>query len=246
MRSINGRWESTVLAVVVAVSGALAPGTAVQGQPQPIPLGWHAVMPSPGEFSVRGDVARRSAGKGWMAGTIASAVAAPEHYALMQQSIRADLYRGQRIRLTGFLKSAGAAGSTGLFVRVDGENATQTSDYMAGRLLREASDWTLRSVVVDVPKDAVGITFGFHFSGVGQAWLDDVRLDVVGDEVAVTGVPGHQVLSGANGFVVPQAGSNGRSEHDSPMVVVWRRAYARAALRPVNLDFEEMARIAAR
>jgi hypothetical protein len=42
-------------------------------------------------------------------------------------------------------------------------------------------------VVLDVPADATGISFGALLNGSGKIWLNDVKFDVVGQDVLPTG-----------------------------------------------------------
>ena len=54
----------------------------------------------------------------------------PLETGMVLQSIRADEYRGKRIRLTGYMRSDGVAGGAGLFARVDGNWAEVHGDYL--------------------------------------------------------------------------------------------------------------------
>src|ERR1051325_6006674 len=156
-----------------------------------VPAGWQAVTDGSGEYSVSADVARRDGGQGYAGATIKANVASPRGSAMLAQSIRADAYRGKRIRLSGYLKTIGVnEGTAVLFMRVDGEGVVQTSDYMQNRPMMLTTDWTRQEIVLDVPRDAIGFTYGFMLGGSGQAWLDDVQLDVVSDDVPATGQPG--------------------------------------------------------
>lgn len=156
-----------------------------------VPAGWQAVTDASGEYTVTADGARRDGGQGFAGATIKANVESPRGSAMLAQSIRADAYRGRRIRLSGYLKTIGVnEGTAVLFMRVDGDGVVQTSDYMQNRPVMLTTDWTRQEIVVDVPQDAIGFTYGFMLGGSGQAWLDDVQLDVVGDEVATTGQPG--------------------------------------------------------
>jgi hypothetical protein len=74
------------------------------------------------------------------------------------------------------------------------------------------------SVVLDVPKDAVGITYGLLLVSGGEVWIDDASIEVVGVEVPTTMAP---------------------SPQPTPANVDQQRLmYARAPLAPVNLGFE--------
>ena len=49
------------------------------------------------------------------------------------------------------------------------------------------TDWTRREIVYDIDTDATLISIGFELAGAGAAWLADVAVDVVGDDVPTTG-----------------------------------------------------------
>src|SRR5256885_13745617 len=176
-------------------SRALALGTAMVLAPvaarAQVPTGWQAVTDGSSEYSVSADGARRDGGQGFAGATIKANVESPRGSAMLAQSIRADAYRGKRVRLTGYLKTIGVnEGTAVLFMRVDGDGVVQTSDYMQNRPLMLTTDWSRQEIVLDVPRTAIGFPFGFLLGGSRQAWLDDGQIDVVGTDVAGTGPPG--------------------------------------------------------
>src|SRR4051812_31246611 len=156
-----------------------------------VPTGWQAVTDGSGEYAVSADVARRDGGQGYAGAMIKANVESPRGSAMLAQSVRADRFRGKRVRLTGYLKTIGVnEGTAVLFMRVDGEGIVQSSDFMQNRPLMLTTDWAKQEIALDIPRTAVGFTYGFMLGGSGQAWLDDVQIDVVGSDVAVTGQPG--------------------------------------------------------
>lgn len=228
------------LAASAAAGALLAFGATAAAQDDPVPAGWQAI--GTGTYRVGADVARRPGGTGWHSATLTATAELPLETGMVLQSIRADEYRGRRIRLTGYVRTDAVAGSAGLFARVDGREVTQASDYMLNRGLSGTQAWRRQSIVLDVPRDAVGITLGFHLTGPGRIWVDDMRLETVGRDVPVTGVPGHQVTDALNGFVVRQASMNGDAQPQPlrRLRMDPRAAYRRAPLQPVNPRFEEL------
>jgi hypothetical protein len=213
---------SRAASAALGLAVLLAPATA-RAQ---VPAGWQAVTDGSGDYTVSSDGSRRDGGQGFAGATIRANVASPRGSAMLAQSIRADAYRGKRIRLSGFLKTIGVnEGTAVLFMRVDGEGVVQTSDYMQNRPLMLTNDWSKQEIVLDVPRSAIGITYGFLLGGSGQAWLDDVAIDVVGSDVAVTGNLGG--LYPTSGTLDPR--ERDRRRHDQEV------AYRRVADAPVNL-----------
>ena len=192
-----------------------------------VPAGWQAVTDGSADYTVRSDVARRDGGQGFAGATIKANTDSPRGSAILAQSIRADAYRGKRVRLSGYLKTIGVnEGTAVLFMRVDGDGVVQTSDYMQNRPLMFTNDWSRQEIVLDVPSDAIGMTYGFLLSGSGQAWLDDVQIEEVGTDVAATGQRGG-LYPVSNKTLTPRELDRRRREQEV--------AYRRASDVPVNL-----------
>ncbi len=193
------------------------------------PLGWHEAGAHE-LYAIGTDAARRPGSHGFVAASIKSKTTNPHGAGALQQSIRADDYLGKRVRLTGWLKTApdngDALGSAHLWVRVDGDGTAISSDFMWARPVVMGTDWKQYALVVDVPQNAKGLTFGLCLDGAGQVWADDLALDIVGTDVATTGRPG-----GMNG----EKPATAESRREMSM------AYRNAALKPVNMDFESHA-----
>ena len=121
--------------------------------------------------------------------SIRSIVAEPKHFRAVTQLIKADAYRGKRVRLAGYLKTRDVRGGwAGLWLRVDGPDAKLLAiDNMAAQRVMGTTDWSRHAVVLDVPEAAVRLAFGALLHGTGQVWADDLTLEVVDpQEVTVT------------------------------------------------------------
>jgi hypothetical protein len=57
---------------------------------------------------------------------------------------------------------------------------------MEDRAIKGTTGWQRYDVVLDVPKDATGISFGILLAGTGEVWLSGTRFDVVEMETPVT------------------------------------------------------------
>jgi hypothetical protein len=148
-----------------------------------------------------------------------------ESFVQISQAVRADNYRGKRIRWSGWVRTwdivsehefpSGGA----LWMRVDGYTQTFAFDNMVGtgRGIRgTTSRWEQANIVLDVPSNAVVIHVGALLQGSGDLLIDDLRLETVGADVIPTGGP------------TPTA-------RDSATVA---SQYRQARPQPVNLDFE--------
>lgn len=112
-------------------------------------------------------------------------------FGAINQPIRADNYRGKRVRFSAYLKTRGvgvssSGGGAGLWMRVDGGGGTLAFDNMGSRSVRGITDWQQYTVVLDVAPDAAGLAIGMLVTGTGEAWIDDASIDVVGVDVPLT------------------------------------------------------------
>jgi hypothetical protein len=117
----------------------------------------------------------------------------PAGYGTLMQAIAADEYRGRRLRFSADVKAAGVGGWAGLWMRIDGRPKSPSElppvlgfDNMQGRPIKGTLDWRRYEVVLDVPAEARVIGFGIVLSGPGRAWLDGLRFETVGADVART------------------------------------------------------------
>ena len=107
-------------------------------------------------------------------------------FGTLMQTIDAAGYRGSRVRLSGFSKTANVVGWAGFWMRVDGAGSLLAFDNMQSRPIKGTTDWKRYDVVLDVPPEAKALAFGLLLAGNGQIWFDDLQLEVVDRSVAVT------------------------------------------------------------
>jgi serine/threonine-protein kinase len=125
---------------------------------------------------------------GTASGAIRATAEAKDGFGTFTQGIQAEKYRAKRVRLAGWIKADSVAGWSGLWMRVDGkERAALAFDNMSDRAVKDTSDWTQFQVVLDVPDAAEQIYFGCLLAGKGKVWVDDLSLEIVGNDVAATG-----------------------------------------------------------
>ena len=91
--------------------------------------------------------------------------------------------------MTAYVKTDGAEGWTGLWMRIDGKEKTGLAfDNMMGRPVKGTTEWKKYDVVLDVPDEAEEITFGYLVAGKGRGWVDDIAFEAVGKDVPTTGI----------------------------------------------------------
>ena len=94
-----------------------------------LPKGWFWGGGNPkDDYETRTDHTTRHGGKA--TGYMKSAVSQPQSFRTMMQSIKADDYRGKRVRLSGYVKGENIAKYAGLWLRVDGAGYSLNFDNM--------------------------------------------------------------------------------------------------------------------
>jgi hypothetical protein len=110
------------------------------------------------------------------------------------QSFAADEYHGRRLRFSMYVKTEAEAEAY-ISIRVSKympngpwRDVLFGYDSMLDRPIARTTDWQRYEVVIDVPEEANTVGVSFHARGNGRAWFDDAQLEVVGDDVPVTGM----------------------------------------------------------
>jgi hypothetical protein len=169
------RWVVALVAlgagVEVSAAGSLA--------------GWEQPADNPPAYEVAADAAEHYAGR--YSARLACDACGAEPAATLMQVVQAGKLRGRRARLVGYLKTAGVREWAGLWMRVDcADRRSASFDNMSPRGVSGTTPWTRYEVVLDVPEDAVQITFGVLLQGRGRVWADALSLAEVGPEVPST------------------------------------------------------------
>lgn len=118
-----------------------------------------------------------------------TARATPAGFATLMQSISAEPWRGKRVRLTAQVRTRGAQRAQ-LWMRVDGQNRQVLAfDSMTNRPITGSRPWRSYAIVVDVPRTATSMSYGFLLAGQGTVWADDFRIEPVDPTVPLTAPP---------------------------------------------------------
>ena len=151
----------------------------------PLPPGWIVSGAAPELYKAGIDHHQTVSGKG--AKYLGSVDAGGgKSWGTLMQMFGAEKYRGKRIRLQARVKTADISNWAGLWMRVDAKEGKPTAFYNSqDKPIKGSTDWTLRSVVLDVSPDASGIAFGVIANGSGQVWIDDITVDAVPTSVPV-------------------------------------------------------------
>lgn len=177
--------------ISAALAASIAPAA---GASTGLPTGWIAAGSTPSDFDMGTDQAVAHGGKA--SGFIRSKAAKPAGFGTLMQMCAAGQYRGQRVRLSAWVKSESIAGWAGVWMRVDGEDDKMLAfDNMMSRPITGTTAWTRHEVVLDVAPNAKNLAFGILLNGTGAAWIDELRFEVVDKSVATTGVQSGERLA---------------------------------------------------
>jgi hypothetical protein len=150
-----------------------------------VPAGWHVAGSAPQDFQFSVDPTEK-----WSGHPSALISAKPgivsNGFGTLMQSIQADNYRGARWRLSGYLKTEGAARAQ-MWMRVDGtDHSVKAFDNMDDRPVVATKAWARYEIVLDVPRDSLDVAFGFLLTQQGKVWGADFHLDKAAASAAVT------------------------------------------------------------
>lgn len=113
----------------------------------------------------------------------------PKRFGTIMQSFDAEIYRGKRIKLTGFIKTKDLESWSGMWLRVDGKDGKMTAfDNMKDRKIKGTTPWTKYVIILDVEENSSSINYGVLLSEEGELWLDDLTFEVVDKYIKTTGV----------------------------------------------------------
>lgn len=136
--------------------------------------------------SYEASVDRENKRSGGASGHLKSKVIEPAtKFGNLMQTISAEQFRGKKVRLTGYVKTAGNPDGAFMWLRAD-TPANSRLDNMADRLIRETTDWRKSEIIMDVPQNAVALALGFALNGKGELWVDDVSFEIAPADASST------------------------------------------------------------
>jgi hypothetical protein len=180
-----------------------------------LPSGWIKAGGNVATYVVGTD--RATVHSGRVAVAMAGTDSSSTFFTGFAQSVQAAQFRGKRVRFSGWVRGQNLTGApTGLWMRVDGDLQTDAFDNSATHSEHGTTDWHQVQVILDVPVDAVGISYGALMVGSGVLVVDDLKLEVI----PATGPTTDQ-------YTGPQ-----------PTTFDAVAAYMNVRTSPFNLDFE--------
>jgi hypothetical protein len=168
--------------VLCALATAVAPAGTLE---LPGRSGWYVAGSRPDEYAVRLDeTAGRNRSACAVLETRASSVTG---FVSLAHNATVSELRGRRLQLSAWVKAERVEGWSGLWMRIDNDKGKGVAfDNMQDRPIRGSADWADHSIVLDVPADGRGLSFGVILEGPGTVWVDDFKFSLVGPQVPVT------------------------------------------------------------
>jgi hypothetical protein len=152
------------------------------------PKGWLALGSDPNDY--QSGVDREVYHSGTASGYLKSIVEDADGFGNLMQEIQAKEYLEKRVKLSAYIKTENVEDWAGLWMRVtDKSREILCFDNMQDRPIGGTTDWAKYEVVLDVPGESETIAFGILLDGKGQIWVDDVALEEVEKNTALTGMP---------------------------------------------------------
>lgn len=154
-----------------------------------VPAGWFLFGDHPQDYRI--GVETRDAQHGLKSGYIESIVDTIIGYGTLCQWFNGEAYRGERIRMTGYIQSLAEENSfISMWVRVDdhGNQVVADFDNMMDRPLTGTNYWTKCVIVFDVPDSPCIIYYGAILTGTGKTWFDNLSFEIVDSTVSKTAV----------------------------------------------------------
>lgn len=174
-------------AVQTGAAVAQEPPAPVPGVTPKAPKGWFKNGSSNGPYEVGVD--ENNSWGGMPSAYAKSTGPADGKFGGMMQTISAEQFKNQRVRLTGWVKTEEANDGGGhLWLRVDGQEVGRSLqfDNMEGRAPKGTTDWQEYSVVLDVPAESTRLNYGFFVSGKGKMWVNGLMITPVDSSVPST------------------------------------------------------------
>lgn len=179
------------------------------------PTGWLRSGDAPNRYEMGIDKGAGRDSKN--AGTIKSIDKEIDGFGTLMQYFKAEKYLGKRVRMTGMLKTKDVSGWAGLWLRIDTKTPVKAvvfDNMHAGekdRSVKGTTDWKKYEIILDVPANALTMSFGALLNGTGQIWFDNIDFEIVSSSTPTTGIEMESLAS----------------------------TYSSQNLEPINLDFEK-------
>jgi len=147
------------------------------------PKGWLKLGSHPNDYDMVYDYDVKHQGKTSV--RINSRSDTIDGFGTFMQTFKADMFKGKRVRLSAWIKTENA-NSAHMWIRLDSPKGMVGFDNMDNRPIQGTTDWKQYSIVLDVTDETVFIAFGTFVAGLGTAWVDDYKFEIVDSNIPTT------------------------------------------------------------
>lgn len=178
--------------LILGLLGTTALHAVMAGSEPPVPEQWFisSQVPDEGERNYSASLDSSVVYSGSSSGVLKSTTGDQTVSGTLMQAASVGPYRGKRIEFRAYLRCRDVTQRAGLWIRAEdarggvtvfrnsalGSPATEHRSYLRGD-----QDWTETDMTVEIPISSVAIFYGVQLLGAGIVWIDDVRIDVLGD-----------------------------------------------------------------
>lgn len=183
IRHSTGEHMMKTSIVAAAFSAVLTCSFSVRAEDS-VPKGWSFQGTKPAAYEIKPDPTQ----KGAHGNSISiQSRGETDGMATLMQVIKADDFRGKRVRFFGHIKGENVKAWAALWMRINNADGTVSAfDNMEKRAFRGSGDWKKFEVVLDVPNESSTISFGALLSGSGHVWVGGLDFQTVDETVPVT------------------------------------------------------------
>jgi hypothetical protein len=147
--------------------------------------GWFLSGSSPRSYEI--GVVEDAGRKGKVAFIKSNTSKIKDDFGTIMQTFDAEMYKGKKVKLTGFIRSEEVKSWAAMWMRVDDAKGSVSFDNMQDRSIKGTTNWNKYEIVLSVPERSTTINYGVLLSETGQVWMDNLTFEIVGDAEEKTG-----------------------------------------------------------
>ncbi|HLG35758.1 MAG TPA: hypothetical protein VI757_12825 [Bacteroidia bacterium] len=120
-------------------------------------------------------------------------------FGTLMQQCKPGIYLGNRVRMSGYMKTENLSEWAGFWFRVDGKDVRDFlafdnfKDGKKDRSVKGTTPWTRYEIVLEVPQGATNLAYGALLAGTGQIWFDHITFEIVDKNVPTTGYTNDEI-----------------------------------------------------